>query len=210
MLDIVSFILGPVQTNAYLVADTDSEAAVVIDPAWDGHIIVDEAIKRGWLIGQIWLTHAHFDHIGGIDTVVKGVIPAPQIALHPEDRPLWRMQGGASLFGMSVDVGSEPKRVLAHGQKLVLGNYKFEVRHTPGHTPGHVIFYCQEEAVVFGGDVVFWGSIGRADLPGGDYNTLMNSIRDQILTLPDETRLLTGHGPETTVGIERIDNPFLV
>ena len=209
MLDIVSFILGPAQTNAYLVADTDSKAAVVIDPAWDGHIIVDEAIKRGWQIGQIWLTHAHFDHIGGTDAVVKGVNPAPQIALHPEDRPLRRMQGGASLFGMSVDVGSEPKRVLAHGQKLELGNYKFEVRHTPGHTPGHVIFYCQEEAVVFGGEVVFWGSIGRTDLPGGDYNTLMNSIRDQILTLPDETRLLTGHGPETTVGIERIDNPFL-
>jgi len=210
MLDIVSFILGPAQTNAYLVADTDSEAAVVIDPAWDGHIIVDEAINRGWQIGQIWLTHAHFDHIGGTDAVVKGVSPTPQIALHPEDRPLWRMQGGAPFFGMSVDVGSEPKRVLAHGQKLALGNYKIEVRHTPGHTPGHVIFYCQEEAVVFCGDVIFWGSIGRTDLPGGNYNTLMVSIRDQILTLPDETRLLTGHGPKTTVGRERIENPFLV
>jgi len=210
MLDIVSFILGPVQTNAYLVADTDSKEAVVIDPAWDGHIIVDEAIKQGWQIGQIWLTHAHFDHIGGIDAVVKLVNPAPQIALHPKDLPLWRMQGGAPFFGMSVDVGSEPKRVLAHRQILELGNYKFEVRHTPGHTSGHVIFYCQEVAVVFGGDVVFWGSIGRTDLPGGDYNTLMNSIQDQILTLPDETRLLTGHGPETTVGNERINNTFLV
>jgi hydroxyacylglutathione hydrolase len=209
MLDIVSFILGPVQTNAYLVADTDSKTAVVIDPAWDGLIIVDEAIKRGWQIGQIWLTHAHFDHIGGIDAVVKGVNPAPQIALHPEDHPLWRMQGGAPFFGMSLDIASEPKRILAHGQKLELGNYKFEVRHSPGHTLGHVIFYCKEEAVVFGGDVIFWGSIGRTDLQGGDFNTLMNSIRDQILTLPDETRLLTGHGPETTVGSEKRDNPFL-
>jgi hydroxyacylglutathione hydrolase len=99
---------------------------------------------------------------------------------------------------------------LTHGQLLSLGGYQFEVRHTPGHTAGHVVFYCAEEKVLFCGDVIFEGSIGRTDLLGGDYNTLMNSIHTQILTLPDETRLLSGHGGETTVGIERRFNPFLI
>ncbi|MCK5428468.1 MAG: MBL fold metallo-hydrolase, partial [Anaerolineales bacterium] len=128
---------------------------------------------------------------------------------HPKDYPLYRMQGGAPLFGMKIDPGPEPTVDLQHGQILHLGNYQLEVRHAPGHTPGHVVFYCAEEAVMFCGDVIFQGSIGRTDLPGGDFNTLINSIRSEIFTLPDETRLLTGHGPETTVGIERQYNPFL-
>jgi len=119
------------------------------------------------------------------------------------------MQGGAPLFGMKIDPGPEPTVDLQHGQLLNLGEFQFEVRHTPGHTPGHVVFYCSQEAVVFCGDVIFQGSIGRTDLPGGDFSTLMNSINSEILALPDETRLLTGHGPETSVGIERQYNPFL-
>jgi hydroxyacylglutathione hydrolase len=209
MLEIVRLTLGPVATNAYLVADPVSKDAAVIDPAWDGDRIVAEANKRGWRIMNIWLTHAHFDHIGGSAAVADSCHPAPPVALHPQDAVLWRMQGGAALFGYHIDPGPEPTVDLFHGQILRLGNYRLEVRHAPGHTPGHVVFCCFEEQVVFCGDVIFQGSIGRTDLPGGDYDTLLNSIRGQILTLTDETRLLSGHGPETTVGREKDWNPFL-
>jgi hydroxyacylglutathione hydrolase len=208
-LEIVDFVLGPVQTNAYLLADPQSGEAAVIDPGWDGEIILAEARKRGWGIGNIWLTHAHFDHLGGAGAVADGSDPPPPVALHPDDYPLWRMQGGAPFFGMRIDPGPEPTIDLYHGQVLHLGNNRLEVRHAPGHTGGHVVFYCAAAKVCFCGDVVFGGSIGRTDLPGGDYRTLMHSIQTQILTLPDETRLLSGHGPGTTVGEERRTNPFL-
>jgi hydroxyacylglutathione hydrolase len=209
MLETVTFVLGPVQTNAYLVADSETGEAAVIDPAWDGQNIVAAAQERNWKLTQVWVTHAHFDHMAGAAAVVKSVTPAPMVALHPADLALWQMQGGAPLFGMHIDPGPEPSVFLAPGQTLSLGKQLFEVRHAPGHTPGHVVFYCAQQEVVFCGDVIFAGSIGRTDLPGGNFNTLIDSIRTQILTLPDETRLLSGHGPETTVGEERCSNPFL-
>lgn len=210
MLEIITMVLGPVATNAYLVGDTVRKRAVVIDPAWDGERIVEEATLRSWQIEQIWLTHAHFDHIGGIAGMVRGMKQEPPIALHPADLPLYAAQGGAALFGMRIGASPEPTMRIEHGQILALGEHSFEVRHTPGHTPGHVVFYCATEKVMFCGDVIFWGSIGRTDLPGGDFNTLMHSIHTQILSLPNETRLLSGHGGETTVGTERRDNPFLI
>jgi hydroxyacylglutathione hydrolase len=209
MLEIVPFILGPVQTNTYLVGDSNTGQAAVIDPAWDGQLILDEARRRAWRIGNIWLTHAHFDHLGGAAAVADGSSPPPPVSLHPDDYALWRNQGGARLFGFHIDPGPEPTIDLVHGQILRIGENLLEVRHTPGHTRGHVVFYCKEAGIVFCGDLVFSGSIGRTDLPGGDYDTLIQSIQTQILTLPDETRLLSGHGPETTVGVERAYNPFL-
>jgi glyoxylase-like metal-dependent hydrolase (beta-lactamase superfamily II) len=209
MLSIAAFTLGQVMTNAYLIADPQSREAVVIDPADDGEVIVAEAERRGWRIGSIWLTHAHFDHLAGAGGVADRVDPPPPVALHPDDYPLWRMQGGAALFGMHIDPGPEPTIDLYHGQILRVGENTLEVRHAPGHTRGHVVFYCPSAAVAFCGDVVFQDSIGRTDLPGGDYDTLIASIQKQILSLPDETRLLSGHGPSTTVGRERKLNPFL-
>jgi len=209
MLQVVALTLGPVETNAYLIADPQSGDAAVIDPAWDGHLIVAEAQRHGWRIGNIWLTHAHFDHIGGAAAVADSLSPAPLVALHPEDAVLWRMQGGAPLFGFRIDPGPEPTVELFHGQILRLGSNQIQVRHAPGHTRGHVIFSCAQERIAFCGDVIFQGSIGRTDLPGGDYDQLIESIRMQVLTLPDETRLLSGHGPETTVGVEKRLNPFL-
>jgi hydroxyacylglutathione hydrolase len=208
MLQINTYILGPVQTNAYLVGDPQTKEAVVIDPAWDGEFLASEAGKLGWRITNIWLTHAHFDHLGGAGALADLLNPPPPVALHPGDHDLWKMQGGAPYFGLGVDPGPEPSVDLAHGQILNLGANQFEVRHAPGHTPGHVVFYCAAQHVVFCGDVIFDGSIGRTDLPGGDYDALMQSIHTQIFTLPDETRLLSGHGGETTVGIQRRENPF--
>jgi glyoxylase-like metal-dependent hydrolase (beta-lactamase superfamily II) len=208
MLEIHTYVLGPVQTNAYLIGDPNTCQAVVIDPAWNGRLIVEAAEKLSWRLTSIWLTHAHFDHLGGVGVILELVKPPPLVALHPDDRELWRMQGGAPFFGLQVDLGPEPTEELRHGQVLELGIYRFEVRHTPGHTPGHVIFYCADQGLVFCGDVIFNGSIGRTDLPGGDFDTLIDSIQNQIFSLPDETRLLSGHGPETTVGEERRENPF--
>jgi glyoxylase-like metal-dependent hydrolase (beta-lactamase superfamily II) len=208
-LDIVQMTLGPAQTNTYIVAPKGSHEAVVIDPSWDGHLILEEAKKRNWRVTNIWLTHAHFDHFGGASAVADGSSPAPPVALHPEDYWLWRENGGAAQYGLQFDPGPEPTIDLAHGQKLYLSEIEFDVRHAPGHTPGHVMFYCAKEKLLFCGDVIFQMSIGRTDLPRGDHHTLIESIYREVLSLPDETRLLPGHGPETTVGQERQFNPFL-
>jgi glyoxylase-like metal-dependent hydrolase (beta-lactamase superfamily II) len=209
MLEIISFTLGPAQTNAYLVADTDTKEAVVIDPAWDGHLILEAAQQRGWRIAHLWYTHAHFDHIGGAGAVADALNPLPLVALHPNDHVLWRAGGGGAFFGFDIDPGPEPTIDLYQGQRLRLGSVEFEVRFTPGHTPGHCILYVASSKVCFCGDVIFAGSVGRTDLPGGSWEQLENSIRTQVFTLPDETRLLSGHGPETTVGKEKQSNPFV-
>ena len=208
-LEIISLTLGPAVTNAYLIADDSSGEAAVIDPAWDGHLILEAAQKRGWRIANIWLTHAHFDHLGGAAAVADGSNLPPPVALHPDDYWLCRIQGGAAAFGLNIDPGPEPTIDLSHGQILHLGGYELEVRYAPGHTPGHVMFYVESDNILFCGDVIFQGSIGRTDLPGGDTATLIHSIKTQVLSLPDKIRLLNGHGPETTVGVEREHNPFL-
>lgn len=224
MLEIVSFTLGPAQTNAYLVADPDTKEAAVIDPAWDGHIILQAAQKRGWRIGHLWYTHAHFDHIGGAAAIADALNPLPLVALHPNDHVLWRAGGGAAMFGFDIDPGPEPTIDFVHGMKMRLGSNEFEVRFTPGHTPGHCILYVPDirverndadaprtrnAGICFCGDLIFAGGVGRTDFPGGSWEQLVESIRTQVFTLPDDTRLLSGHGPETTVGEEKSGNPFV-
>ena len=209
MLEIVTYPLGPVQTNAYLIADSQTGDAAVIDPAWDGAVILSAAQKRGWRIAHLWYTHAHFDHIGGAAAIADALNPLPLVALHPADHVLWRAGGGGKLFGFPIDPGPEPSIDFEHGQTLRLGSNLFEVRCTPGHTPGCVVFYNAESGICFCGDTIFQGSIGRTDLPGGDTRQIIESIQNQIFTLPDETRLLCGHGAETTVGMEKKYNPFV-
>ena len=231
MLEIVSFTLGPAQTNAYLVADSETKEAAVIDPAWNGHLILAEAQKRGWRIGHLWYTHAHFDHIGGAGAIADALNPLPLVALHPNDHVLWRAGGGGAFFGFDIDPGPEPTIDFYQGQILRLGSGEFEVRFTPGHTPGHCILYVENSSaarsderseersrsgvsganpgICFCGDLIFAGSVGRTDLPGGNWEQLEASIKTQVFNLPDETRLLSGHGPETTVGQEKRSNPFV-
>ena len=209
MLEVLSLVLGPVATNAYLMADTDTREAVVIDPAWDGQTIVRRAQSLGWHVGQIWITHAHFDHFGGIGAVLAGCTPKPSIALHPADLPLWRMKGGSELFGVKMDAAPLPDVLLQPGQTLRVGQYAFSVRHTPGHSLGHVTFYCAEESLAFVGDTIFAGSVGRTDLPGGSSDALLNSIAGLIRRFPADTLVHCGHGPDTSLGRELALNPFL-
>lgn len=208
-LEIVTLELGPLSNNTYLIADPQTSVAAVIDPAMDSEKVLEAADQRGWHLQQIWLTHAHFDHIAGVHLLAGSRTPPLPVSLHPGDLPLYQDLGGARKFGFHIQAGPEPAVLLAHRQTLTIGGVAVEVRHAPGHTPGHVVFYAPSAGVVFCGDLIFLGSIGRTDLPGGNHRQLIDSIQAQILSLPPQTRLLSGHGPETTVGDEIADNPFL-
>jgi len=135
--------------------------------------------------------------------------PLPLVALHPNDHVLWRSGGGGALFGFDIDPGPEPTIDFYHGQILKLGSVDFETLFTPGHTTGHCILYVSSAGVCFCGDLIFAGSVGRTDFPGGSLQQLVDSIKTQVYSLPDDTRLLSGHGPETTVGVEKRNNPFV-
>lgn len=210
-LTVMPAVLGPFQTNTYLLADVCAGLAAVIDPAWGSRELVQEAQQQGWRIGEVWLTHAHIDHIAGVRELVEGLDPPPRVALHPLDHPLWRQSGGMGWFGLpAVPMGPPPAFELADRMLLRLGALAFEVRHSPGHSPGHVMFYCAQQACLFSGDLLFAGGVGRTDLQGGDWETLLASIREQAFSLPDEVRVFPGHGPSTTIGQERRANPFLV
>jgi len=208
-LEIIQFELGELENNTYLMADPLSNKAVVIDPGFDSQVVASEARKRGWEIQAIWLTHAHFDHIAGIIDILSISNNSLPIGLHPDDLSLLKQGGGASLFGFHLKPSPEPTLWFTHGQVIFVGGYSISVRHTPGHTAGHVVFYSLESSLVLCGDLIFYHGIGRTDLLGGNHATLLRSIREQILSLPDETRLLSGHGPESTVAEERDNNPFL-
>jgi glyoxylase-like metal-dependent hydrolase (beta-lactamase superfamily II) len=212
-LEIETMVLGPVVTNAYLVGDSETKQAVVIDPAWDGKLIADKIRQLGWRVESVWLTHAHFDHFGGLADLVDDLELEQQddffIGLHPEDFSLWKVKGGALLFGIPIKKTPKPDHLFKEGELLTVGNYQFEVHHTPGHSAGHVVFYSPAEKILFSGDLIFNMGVGRTDLLGGSYATLIDSIKNWVLPLPDETRILSGHGPETTVGAEKQSNPFI-
>lgn len=208
-LEVRVFTGGPFAQNGYLVRCRATGEAAVVDPGWSAgemaRVIREEEIS----IVAVYLTHAHLDHVEGIPRI-REVTDAP-IHLHPADRPLYDRAGDqAAAFGMSLPGPlPPPNRELVPGSAVPVGEIEMEVLFAPGHAPGHVIFHPPSAGLALVGDVVFAGSIGRTDLPGGDFRQLLDSIRDRVLTLPDETRLLTGHGPETTVGRERAGNPFL-
>ena len=200
----------PFVQNATLIWCESSSEAAIVDPGGDLELILDSVKKNRLQLKKIFLTHAHLDHAGGAGELAEreGIpIEGPQKA----DK-FWidGMSEQCMMFGVPQVQSFEPTRWLEHNDWVEIGCEKLEVRHCPGHTPGHVIFYHAGDHLAIVGDVLFNGSIGRTDFPRGDYATLMNSIRQQLLTLEDEVEIITGHGPMSTIGHERRTNPFLM
>lgn len=198
--------LGPLQTNGYLVSSAGR--AVMIDPGGDAHLVVSQIKREGVTLDAIWLTHAHFDHVGGI-TDLLAVFDVP-VLLHPDGAELLALAGDAARgYGLPFTEPPTTFTPLTAGEVLTVGDVQAKVLPTPGHAPGHSAFYLPNEDVVFSGDALFHRSIGRTDIHLADHATLIASITEQLLTLPDNTVVLPGHGPATTIGEERAENPFL-
>jgi len=210
MLEIITFSLGPMDNNTFLAVDSTSGACAVIDPTFQSGAVIAHIRQKRLNLQSVWLTHAHFDHIAGVDDILAAY-PGAQIplGLHRADLELWQSGGGSVQFGFQLNITRDPDVFFEHGQMLTLGAELLEVRHTPGHTSGHVVIYSPTAGAAFCGDLIFMGSVGRTDLPGGSHATLLESIRTQILTLPAQTRLLPGHGEETCVSDELRFNPYL-
>jgi glyoxylase-like metal-dependent hydrolase (beta-lactamase superfamily II) len=212
-LIIQRLVVGPIMTNCYIIGCESKGEGAVIDPGGDAERIVAEVERLGLFIRYIINTHGHFDHILANGEVKKTLSRkqsrSPLIAIHPDDAPMLDTSGGAAWFGLSAITTSQADIEIREGDVIRLGEIEFLVLHTPGHSPGSISLYCEGEGVLFDGDVLFNFGIGRYDLPGGDYYTLMETIRKKLLTLPDETIVYSGHGPPTTIGRERKGNPFL-
>lgn len=211
MIEIRVFTLGPVATNAYLVADTATGDAVVIDPVDDAALLHATAQQAGWTIRAILATHAHFDHVLASQPL-KELSGAP-FFIHAEAADWLKTlpQQGLMFTGALFPEAAQPDRLLISAREhLEIGSLRLETLYTPGHAPGHLAFYMPDQQLVFSGDALFAGSIGRTDLPGGNLELLLNSIHEQLLSLGDDVRVLPGHGPATTIGQERLANPFLV
>ncbi|NQV06178.1 MBL fold metallo-hydrolase [bacterium] len=200
------------QTNTYVVATGRGEPAVIVDAPPDAEAIGVLCARMDVVPIALLATHGHVDHVGGAGAVVRAT-DGVTAYLHPDDDwlaldPVAQLR---MLFGMVPPGDYEPPdhyEPLADGQRLDLAGVSFEVLHTPGHTPGHCCFHVAGEGVLFGGDLLFSGSIGRTDLPGGDFDTMMESLAATV-RLPGETRVLSGHGPATTIARELAINPFL-
>lgn len=192
--------------NCYVLADPSTRDAVLVDPGEEAELFLRRLATENFELRAVWLTHAHLDHIMGVGRVVKAT--GVDVYLHPADRPLYdNMSKQGEQLGIRVEQAPPPKCELSDGQHLTVGGLGFEVSHVPGHSPGSVAFVAHGMAIV--GDALFAGSVGRVDLPGGSAETLLESIRERLLSLPDETIVYPGHGPETTIGEERRSNPFL-
>lgn len=209
-LRISAFTGGPFQQTTYLVHCVDTDRCVVVDPGAATPELLEVMRRAELRPDAVWLTHAHLDHVDGLPALMEEH-PVP-VLLHARDLPLYeRAPDQARAFGLPFS-GELPAPLLSleAGGELRLGAHVFEVRFAPGHAPGHVLFVESTAGVALVGDVIFQRSIGRTDLPGGDTQTLLASIRQEVLTLRDATVLLPGHGPATTVGEERMGNPFLL
>jgi len=203
---VITLTNGAFAENCYLVGDPERGDAALVDPGEEADLFLARARHEGWTVRAIWLTHAHIDHVAGVGRVVAAT-GAP-VLLHPSDRPLYdRAAAQGAMFGMAVPALPAPSGALEPGRQVAVGGCTFDVLHTPGHTPGGVTL--AGHGMAFVGDALFAGSIGRTDLPGGDQETLLDSIRDRLFALPDATIVYAGHGEPTTIGREKRDNPFV-
>jgi len=198
--------VGPLQVNCFVVSCIKTKEAVVIDPGEEGERILQVAEKAGLNIRKVVNTHGHFDHIGANQHIVEKT--GAELLIHADDLPLLQnARNHAEVYGLTVAASPEPGRLLEQGDTFQVGELSFRVYHVPGHSPGGICLLC--EGHLFVGDVLFSGSVGRTDLPGGDFDSLVEGVRERLFTLPDETIVHPGHGPDTTIGRERQENPFV-
>jgi glyoxylase-like metal-dependent hydrolase (beta-lactamase superfamily II) len=198
------------QQNCSIVFDDESKSGIVLDPGGEAEKVAAEVERLDVRIESIWLTHGHLDHAGGAEALKK-LLGVEIIGPHEADKMLLdNIELVAAGYGMAGMQNATPDRWLKEGETLSIGEHSFHVLHTPGHAPGHVIFVNQKEKLILMGDVLFQGSIGRTDLPGGNHQQLMDSIANKILPLGDEMKFVCGHSPPSTIGNERASNPFLV
>lgn len=210
-VQIDTIVVTPFQQNARILHSGSGSAAVLVDPGGEPQRLLDHLDKNNLTLEAIWLTHSHLDHCGGVAGVLRK-FPVPLFGHKIEREMRARVVDICALYGMPVaDMENcpEPDHYIDEGDVVTVAGHTFTVLFTPGHSPGHICFYSAEQGVLLAGDTVFSGSIGRTDLPGGDQQTLFESIERKILSLSDQTRILSGHGPDTTVGRERMSNPWL-
>jgi len=206
------FPVGPIQANCVLLGDEDAGVLAVFDPGEEGQRIADRIADSGLETKMILHTHGHLDHAGGTSELARLLGTEVPVGLHRDELEMYStLATQGRMFGLEAENPPEPTLWLEHGQRLELGGLTLDVRHTPGHSPGGVVFVVggAPDPLVIVGDVLFAGSIGRTDLFGGSFEVLERSIREQLYTLPDETRVITGHGPDTTIGHEKRTNPFV-
>lgn len=197
--------VGPIMANCYILGCEETKEAAVIDPGGDADRILQALARLGLTVKLIINTHGHFDHVGA-NKQMKAATGAP-ILIHEKDAPmLGHLSSSAASFGLSVDNSPTPDQMPGDGDTLTFGNISLKVIHLPGHSPGGIALQTGDS--VFVGDTLFSGSIGRTDLPGGDYNQLIASVRLKLFSLPDDTKVYCGHGPATSIGREKRYNPF--
>jgi len=200
--------VGPFQENCYIIGDVESGVGALIDPGDEAARIAMAVEETGLEIGSIIITHAHIDHVGAVVGLVDEY--ACPVLMHAEAEPMLEgLPTQAMMMGLRFGNVPTVDRHVADGEVLEVGDLRFRSLYTPGHAPGHLAFYVEDERLVLSGDALFAGSVGRVDLPGGSMEVLMRSIEESLLTLPDETVVYPGHGPRTTIGNERASNPFL-
>jgi hydroxyacylglutathione hydrolase len=203
---VIGFPVGPIETNCWIVGAPGSKLAAVVDPGGEADRIIAELKKAGLTVTAIVNTHAHFDHAGA-NRVLRDKTGAP-LMIHRLDAPaLSQLNLQAMLFGMSSDDSPPADRLIEDGDTIDLKDFTLTVIHTPGHSPGGISI--SGPGILISGDTLFAGSVGRTDLPGGSWDTLVKSLRTKVMTLPDATKVYPGHGPSTTIGEERAHNPFL-
>lgn len=209
MLRYLTIPVTPFQQNCSLIWCDETREAAVIDPGGDLPLLRAEVARQGVALKQILLTHAHIDHAGGTGTLARE-LGLPIIGPHPGDQ-FWidGLAQQARMFGFAPAEPFVPTRWLADGDTVTVGHSTLAVRHCPGHTPGHVVFHSAEAGRAFVGDVLFAGSIGRTDFPGGDHDTLIASITQRLWRMGDDTVFIPGHGPESSFGRERRSNPYV-
>jgi hydroxyacylglutathione hydrolase len=200
--------VGPFQENCYIIGDEASGEGAVVDPGDEAARIAMAVEQTGLEIGSIIVTHAHIDHVGGVTALVDEY--ACPVLMHAEAEPmLEHLPTQALMMGLRFGKIPTVDRHIGEGETLEIGDLRLRPLYTPGHAPGHLAFYIEDEGLVLSGDALFAGSVGRVDLPGGSMEVLMRSIEERLMTLPDETIVYPGHGPQTEIGSERATNPFL-